>query len=44
VYLVRPLGERAVFDAVENAPVPYFNVYDGIWERVEARRRSVPSP
>jgi len=38
VYLDRPLGDRAVFDAVANAPVPYFNVYDGIEERVAALR------
>ncbi|RKQ93371.1 hypothetical protein C8N24_3234 [Solirubrobacter pauli] len=38
VHLDRPLGERVVFDAVARAPVPYFNVYDGIWDRVEAQR------
>lgn len=38
VYLDRPLGERVVFDAVARAPVPYFNVYDGTWDRVEAQR------
>jgi hypothetical protein len=39
VYLDRPLAGREVFDAVQNAPVPYFNVYDGIKERVAAERR-----
>lgn len=36
VYLKGPLGQRAVFDAVAGAPVQYFNVYDGIFERVAA--------
>lgn len=38
VYLDRPLGERVVFDAVARAPVPYFNVYDGIRDRDETQR------
>ena len=40
VYLDRPLGERTVIDAVAGAPVPYFNVYDGIEERVARLRVS----
>jgi hypothetical protein len=38
VYLDQPLGERQVIDAVVDAPVPYFNVYDGIEKRVSTRR------
>jgi hypothetical protein len=40
IYLDRPLGKRTVFDAVAGAPVPYFNVYDGIEERVAGRQRA----
>jgi hypothetical protein len=38
VYLKQPLGERDVIDAVVGLPVPYFNVYDGIEERVAKMR------
>jgi hypothetical protein len=38
VYLDNPLGERTVFDVVADRPVPYFNVYDGIEERVAGMR------
>jgi len=38
VYLKQPLGERDVIDAVVGLPVPYFNVYDGIEERVAKLR------
>jgi hypothetical protein len=38
VYLEQPLGDRTVIDAVTGTPVPYFNVYDGIFERVERTR------
>lgn len=38
VRLDKPLGERTVFDAVTDLPVPYFNVYDGIEERVAQMR------
>lgn len=40
VYLKTPLNGREVFDAVQDAPVPFFNVYDGIFERVEAMREA----
>ena len=40
VYLKQPLGERDVIDAVVGLPVPYFNVYDGIEERVAKMRRA----
>ena len=40
VYLKGPLAGREVFDATADAPVPYFNVYDGIFERVEAMREA----
>jgi hypothetical protein len=33
-----PLGERTVIDAVSELPVPYFNVYDGIEERMAKMR------
>jgi hypothetical protein len=36
--LGQPLGEREVIDAVTGFPVPYFNVYDGIEERVAKMR------
>lgn len=38
VYLDQPLGERVVIDAVSERPIPYFNVYDGIEERVAKLR------
>ena len=38
VYLKQPLGDRVVIDAVADARVPYFNVYDGIEERVAKLR------
>ena len=38
VYLDQPLGERVVIDAVSELPIPYFNVYDGIEERVAKMR------
>jgi hypothetical protein len=38
VYLKQPLGERTVIDAVSELPVPYFNVYDGIEERMAKMR------
>ena len=38
VCLDKPLGERTVIDAVTDLQVPYFNVYDGIEERVAQRR------
>ena len=40
VYLKQSLGERAVIDAVAGHPVPYFNVFDGIEERVAKMRRA----
>ena len=38
VYLDEPLGKRTVIDAVAREPVQYFNVYDGIFERVAEMR------
>ena len=40
MYLDQPLGERVVIDAVSELPIPYFNVYDGIEERVAKMRRA----
>lgn len=40
VYLKSPLAGREVLDATADAPVPYFNVYDGIFERVDAMREA----
>jgi len=38
VYLDQPLGERVVIDAVSERPIPYFNVYDGMEERMVKMR------